>query len=43
MSLKFSVGDLTIHRLIEQETIFLPALDMLPGRRLKCWRKTGGG
>src|SRR5579864_5719821 len=31
MSLKFSVGDLTIHRLIEQETTFLPALDLLPG------------
>src|SRR5712664_1782225 len=25
------VGDLTIHRIIEQETTFLPALDMLPG------------
>jgi glyoxylase-like metal-dependent hydrolase (beta-lactamase superfamily II) len=31
MSLKFSVGDLTIHRIIEQETSFLPALEMLPG------------
>lgn len=31
MSLKFSVGDLTIHRVIEQETTFLPALDVLPG------------
>ncbi len=31
MSLKFTVGDLTIHRIIEQETSFLPALDMLPG------------
>jgi len=30
MSLKFSVGDLTIHRIIEQETTFLPALEMLP-------------
>src|SRR5258708_16580859 len=30
MSLKFTVGDLTIHRIIEQETTFLPALDMLP-------------
>jgi glyoxylase-like metal-dependent hydrolase (beta-lactamase superfamily II) len=30
MSLKFSVGDLTIHRVIEQETSFLPAQDMLP-------------
>ena len=31
MSLKFTAGDLTIHRLIEQETTFLPALEMLPG------------
>src|ERR1043166_2177369 len=30
MSLKFSAGDLTIHRIIEQETTFLPALEMLP-------------
>ena len=30
MALKFTVGDLTIHRIIEQETSFLPALDMLP-------------
>ncbi|GLR92039.1 MBL fold metallo-hydrolase [Bradyrhizobium iriomotense] len=31
MSLTFSVGDLTIHRVIEQEISFVPALDMLPG------------
>jgi hypothetical protein len=31
MNLKFSAGDLTIHRIIEQETTFLPALDLLPG------------
>src|SRR6478752_3498047 len=31
MSLKFTVGDLTVHRIIEQETTFLPALEMLPG------------
>src|SRR5204863_5716031 len=31
MSLKFTAGDLTIHRIIEQETTFLPALEMLPG------------
>src|SRR3954466_12074330 len=31
MTLKFAVGDLTIHRIIEQETSFLPALDLLPG------------
>jgi glyoxylase-like metal-dependent hydrolase (beta-lactamase superfamily II) len=30
MSLTFQAGDLTIHRIIEQETSFLPALDMLP-------------
>ena len=30
MSLKLTVGDLTIHRIIEQETTFLPARDMLP-------------
>src|SRR3954469_16305028 len=31
MSLTFTAGDLTIHRIIEQETTFLPALEMLPG------------
>src|SRR5882757_8665306 len=31
MSLKFTAGDLTIQRIIEQETTFLPALEMLPG------------
>jgi glyoxylase-like metal-dependent hydrolase (beta-lactamase superfamily II) len=31
MTLKFAVGDLTIHRIIEQEASFLPALEMLPG------------
>jgi hypothetical protein len=31
MSLTFKAGDLTIHRIIEQETSFLPALEMLPG------------
>ncbi|HEU0082818.1 MAG TPA: MBL fold metallo-hydrolase [Bradyrhizobium sp.] len=30
MSLTFTAGDLTIHRIIEQETTFLPALEMLP-------------
>ena len=30
MSLKLAVGDLTIHRIIEQETTFLKAQDMLP-------------
>ena len=31
MSLTLTVRDLTIHRIIEQETTFLPALEMLPG------------
>jgi glyoxylase-like metal-dependent hydrolase (beta-lactamase superfamily II) len=31
MSLTFAVGDLTIHRIVEQETTFLPALEMMPG------------
>jgi len=30
MSLNFAVGDLTVHRIIEQETTFLPALDLFP-------------
>jgi len=30
MSLKLHVGDLTIHRIIEQETTFLPATDLFP-------------
>ena len=30
MSLNFAAGDLTVHRIIEQETTFLPALDMFP-------------
>ena len=30
MNLKFSVGDLTIHRIVEQETTFMPALELLP-------------
>jgi glyoxylase-like metal-dependent hydrolase (beta-lactamase superfamily II) len=31
MDLKLTLGDLTVHRIIEQETTFLPALEMLPG------------
>src|ERR1700761_430845 len=31
MSLKFTAGDLTIHRLIEQETTFLPVHDVFAG------------
>jgi glyoxylase-like metal-dependent hydrolase (beta-lactamase superfamily II) len=30
MSLKFSVGDLNIHRVIEQEFAFVPALEFIP-------------
>jgi glyoxylase-like metal-dependent hydrolase (beta-lactamase superfamily II) len=30
MSLKLNIGDLTIHRIIEQETTFLPAFDLFP-------------
>jgi glyoxylase-like metal-dependent hydrolase (beta-lactamase superfamily II) len=30
MSLTYKAGDLTIHRIIEQETTFLPALEFLP-------------
>ena len=30
MQAGFNVGDLTIHRIIEQETAFLPALELLP-------------
>src|ERR1700691_2296695 len=48
MSLKFSVGDLTIHRIIEQETTFLPALEVLPGltpellSEHRPWRREAG-
>jgi glyoxylase-like metal-dependent hydrolase (beta-lactamase superfamily II) len=48
MSLKFAAGDLTIHRIIEQETTFLPALDMLPGltpellAENKAWMQKAG-
>jgi glyoxylase-like metal-dependent hydrolase (beta-lactamase superfamily II) len=31
MSLTLAIGDLTIHRIVEQETTFLSALEMLPG------------
>ena len=30
MSLKFSTGDLTIHRIVEEEVPYVPALDLLP-------------
>lgn len=31
MSLKYSVGDLTIHRIVEQQAPFFPALEFIPG------------
>jgi len=31
LSLAVSIGDLVVHRIIEQETSFIPALEMLPG------------
>jgi len=43
MGLKLTVGDLTIHRIIEQETTFLPALDMLPGLTPELLARTGRG
>jgi glyoxylase-like metal-dependent hydrolase (beta-lactamase superfamily II) len=48
MKLKFSVGDLTIHRIIEQETTFLQAQDMLPDltpdmlAENRAWMKQAG-
>jgi glyoxylase-like metal-dependent hydrolase (beta-lactamase superfamily II) len=48
MKLKFSVGDLTIHRIIEQETTFLKAQDMLPDLTAdmlaenRAWMKQAG-
>ena len=48
MTLKFSVGDLTIHRIIEQETKFLQAQDMLPDltpdmlAENRAWMKQAG-
>ncbi len=48
MSLTFTVGDLTIHRIIEQETTFLPALELLPGltpellAENKAWMRKAG-
>ena len=30
MNPKLAVGNFTIHRIVEQETTFLPALDLLP-------------
>jgi glyoxylase-like metal-dependent hydrolase (beta-lactamase superfamily II) len=48
MSLTFAAGDLTIHRIIEQEATFLPALDLLPGltpevlAENRAWMREGG-
>lgn len=43
MSLKLTVGDLTIHRIIEQETTFLPALELLPDLTPDVLAGTGRG
>src|SRR5438132_6411091 len=48
MSLKFSAGDLKIHRVVEQETAFFPALELFPdltSERLtenRAWMKKAG-
>src|SRR5262249_23665761 len=48
MSLKFSVGDLTIHRVVEEEGPFFPALDLLPDltkdvlAENRAWMKKAG-
>ncbi|MGN1290447.1 MAG: MBL fold metallo-hydrolase [Bradyrhizobium sp.] len=48
MSLKFAAGDLTIHRIVEEEGKFLPANDMLPGltpellAENRTWMKAAG-
>ncbi|MGY3487078.1 glyoxylase-like metal-dependent hydrolase (beta-lactamase superfamily II) [Bradyrhizobium sp. USDA 4011] len=48
MSLKFTAGDLTIHRIVEEEGLFLPAHDMLPGltpellAENRAWMKAAG-
>ncbi|TWB90596.1 glyoxylase-like metal-dependent hydrolase (beta-lactamase superfamily II) [Bradyrhizobium macuxiense] len=48
MSLKFAAGDLTIHRIVEEEGRFLPANDMLPGltpellAENRAWMKAAG-
>jgi hypothetical protein len=42
MSLKFTVGDLTIHRIVEQEGAFYPATCFLNSRPI-CSPKTGTG
>ena len=31
MTTTFSLGEITIHRIVEQEAPFLPVLDFLPG------------
>jgi glyoxylase-like metal-dependent hydrolase (beta-lactamase superfamily II) len=48
MGLSFAVGELEIHRIVEQETTFLPALEMLPGltpdalAENRAWMKKAG-
>ena len=49
MSLSFAIGDLVIHRIIEQETTYLPALEMIPGltpevlAENRSWLRQAGG
>jgi len=43
MSLKFTAGDLTIHRLIEVETTFLPVHDVFAGLIPDLLAETGSG
>jgi hypothetical protein len=43
MGLKLTIGDLAIHSIIEQETTFLPALEMLPGLTPDLLAETGRG
>jgi hypothetical protein len=43
MSLTFSAGDPTIHRIIEQETTFLPALDLLAALTPELLAENGRG
>jgi glyoxylase-like metal-dependent hydrolase (beta-lactamase superfamily II) len=48
MSLKFAAGDLTIHRIVEQEVPFFPALELLPDltpellAENRAWMKKAG-
>ena len=43
ISLKFNVGDFTVHRIIEQETTFLQANDALPTLTPELLAENRGG